>query len=118
MPIKTYGVLKCKPHARMLAADDDNAHYQVWVKVPGASGDAENYRISINARSGVEPNDILHLVVDGFDPSNLPGLTALSYGFTPLATDEGGLALDYVRMEDASSSSPPLFDPATMTALS
>jgi uncharacterized protein YukJ len=46
MPIKNYGVLKCRAVARKIEDDDKSPHYQVHV-----NDGKQDYRLAINVKS-------------------------------------------------------------------
>lgn len=91
MPLKNYGVLKC----RALKAEpgtESNPHYQVLVTDGNLS-----YRIAINVKSKQRPSELLYLVKDNFDHPITRGLVSLGFGFNKLDSKPGGLALDFIR---------------------
>ncbi|MCB9704971.1 MAG: DUF2278 family protein [Myxococcales bacterium] len=91
MPIARYGVFKGRPIARILG-EGQNPHYQVHAIDPASDG-----RLAINVKSKVEPSELLYAIVEDLQHPLTARLRDLPQGFTPLASEPGGLALDYVR---------------------
>lgn len=90
MPIRNYSILKGKASA--LALDSDSSpHIEVRIEAAGIS-----YRIAVNARSSVHPNDLLYRKQDPLAHPMLAALAALPVGLTS-ARGRADLALDYVR---------------------
>jgi uncharacterized protein YukJ len=103
MPIQNYGVLKGRPIDRRLGTGD-NPHYQVHV-----IDETTDYRIAVNVKSQIRPSELKYLVLDGFDHPLTGMLETLPIGFKALASEPGGLALDFIREN--------LFDPEQMKIL-
>ncbi len=91
MPLEKYGVLKGGAIARRLGFGK-SPHYQIHV-----IDETTDYRISINVKSKIAPSELLYLVDEQFQHPILDELQALKTGFTPLTSEPGGMALDYIR---------------------
>jgi len=70
----------------------DAPHYQIRLRAAGVE-----YRAAVNVRSQERPPELLYLAVDNFAHPILERLAALADGFTELASDASGAALDYIR---------------------
>ena len=105
MPLENYGVLKARPIARRLATHA-NAHYQVHLIDLHEDTD---YRVAINVKSQLSPSELEYLFIDHYQHPMLAELPDLPLGFTPIARQPGGIALDFIRGN--------LFDPAAMQPL-
>lgn len=92
MPLKHYGVLKCRAVAGKTEMNDSSPHYQVHVK-----DNQQSYRIALNVRSVQAPFDLLYCVDSNFKHPITEGLTKLEFGFHSLPPKAGSLALDYIR---------------------
>ncbi|MBD2439438.1 DUF2278 family protein [Nostoc sp. FACHB-110] len=103
MPLKNYGVLKCRAIDRKLG-EGSSPHYQVLV-----TDDKQKHRIAINVKSKQSPSELLYFVDENFSHPITRELQELDFGFHELPRKPGGLALDYIRGN--------LFDPAKMKAL-
>ncbi|HBB30599.1 MAG TPA: DUF2278 domain-containing protein [Cyanobacteria bacterium UBA8803] len=103
MPLKNYGVLKCRAMDSKLGMGR-NPHYQVRV-----TDDELSHRIAINVKSKLSPSELLYFVNDNFQHVLTEGLSNLDFGFHELERKPGGLALDYIRGN--------FFDPKQMKAL-
>ena len=105
MPIKDYGVVQGKVFARKLATSKDE-HYQILVN----RGD-NPHRVAINTQSTTPPSQVLffsnldfqHPITDLILQQGLP------MGYTPLPSQPGGIALDFIRSN--------LFDTTAMVPL-
>ncbi|AFZ03571.1 DUF2278 family protein [Calothrix sp. PCC 6303] len=91
MPLKNYGVLKCKVVDRKLG-EGQTPHYQVLV-----SDGKIQYRIAINVKSKESPSELLYFVDDNFDHPIIKGLVELDNGFNHIERQPNGLALDFIR---------------------
>lgn len=91
MPLKNYGVLKCIALDRKLG-EGSTPHYQVLV-----TDTKIKHRIAINVKSQQNPPDLLYFIDDDFKHPIIQGLAKLDYGFKPLDSKPGGLALDFIR---------------------
>ncbi|MBD2448472.1 DUF2278 family protein [Nostoc sp. FACHB-152] len=103
MPLKNYGVLKCRAINRKLG-EGPSPHYQVLV-----TDEKQKHRIAINVKSQQSPSELLYFVDENFSHPITRELQELDFGFHELPRKPGGLALDYIRGN--------LFDPANMKAL-
>ena len=91
MPLRRYGVLKARPTDRRQGGGR-SPHYHIHAVDHG-----EDYRISISVRSKPGPSQLLYRIDDRFDHPLLSKLREMPMGFCGLASEPGGLALDYVR---------------------
>ena len=89
MPIGNYSVLKGTPTAGKVVSGA-SAHYQITVEA-GAS-----FTVAVNIES-VDGSEVLYVTKQEFTPPDPSGLASLAAGFTPLVSQPGGLALDFVR---------------------
>ncbi|MCC5634258.1 DUF2278 family protein [Nostoc sp. CHAB 5844] len=103
MPLKNYGVLKCRAINRKLG-EGPSPHYQVLV-----TDEKQKHRIAINVKSQQSPSELLYFVDENFSHPITRELQALDFGFHELPKKPGGLALDYIRGN--------LFEPENMKAL-
>jgi uncharacterized protein YukJ len=92
MPIKDYGVLKCHVIERKLEQEKASPHFQIHVK-----DEQQDYRIALNVKSVQAPFDLLYFVDDKFQHPITDRLGKLDFGFHPLPSKPGDLALDYIR---------------------
>ena len=100
MPLSGYGVLAGRVVDRLAETGSDTPHYQLHVEGAG------DYRIAVNVRSQQQPPDLLYVADETFAHPLVQALSALGDGFTGLASEPGGLALDFIRAN--------LFDRAAM----
>ena len=100
VPIQHYGVLK----AQVVGSRPGSPHSQIRVRAAGV-----DYRIAVNVKSQEPPSEVDYLSVPTYQPPRAADLLALGDGFHALASQPGGLALDFVRQ--------PLFDPRQMVPL-
>lgn len=94
MPLKSYGVLKCRALERELGTQS-NPHFQVLV-----TDGKQKYRLAINVKSKESPSELLFLVKDNFQHPLTDRLAELGkdfFGYKELERKPGGLALDYIR---------------------
>jgi uncharacterized protein YukJ len=103
MSLKSYGVLKGRPISSRLGAGS-SPHYQVHLV-----DETTDYRIAINVKSKLAPSELLYLIADDFRHPIVNELSTLSPGFTRLANEPGGAALDYIREN--------IFNPSDMRPL-
>ena len=92
MPLHQYGVLKGRAIAARREDDTDTPHYQVQI-----AADMADFRIAVNVRSQAAPSDLLFLVDTQFQHPLTAQLGALPLGWTPLPSQPGGMALDFIR---------------------
>lgn len=93
MPLKRYGVLKGRAIAAVPETDDDSPHYQVQVNANGM-----RFRIAVNVKSAADAaSELQYLVNSDFQHPLTQQLPALAVGVTPIPSQPGGIALDYIR---------------------
>ena len=107
MPIASYSVLKGRPTAGKVVTGASR-HYQITV----AAGTA-TFMVAVNIES-VDGSEVLYAIEQSFGPPDPAGLTDLPDGMTALASEPGGLALDFVREQIAGK---PMITRAAMTLL-
>jgi uncharacterized protein YukJ len=107
MPITNYSVLAGRPTAGKVVSGA-SAHYQITMQAVDGP-----FTVAVNIQS-VDGSEVLYAIEEGFTPPDLTGLTALPMGMTKLQSEEGGLALDYVRSEVNGA---PIISKAQMTLL-
>lgn len=90
--ISGYGVLVGRAVAAKAEGGQQSPHFQVHVRAAGT-----DYRLAVNVRSAQSPPDLLYLADEAFAHPVLSALAALPEGFSPLASQPGGAALDYIR---------------------
>jgi uncharacterized protein YukJ len=103
MPLKHYGVLRGRVVDRRLAADD-GSHFQLHLTAAD-----RGWRVAVNVASALEPSQLQYVVVRDFRHVLLDELAALPAGWSDLASEPGGAALDFIRGN--------LFDRAAMRTL-
>ncbi|WP_025682578.1 DUF2278 family protein [Paenibacillus maysiensis] len=103
MPIK-YGVLKAIPKKFKLGKH--NQHLEVLMEV---SHSKEKFRLAINIQSQAWPSEVLYLIGENFNSSQITHLQGMEEGVTGINKNNREIALDYVRGG--------LFDPKQMTPL-
>ena len=91
MSLKTYGVLKGRPISSRLGSGS-SPHYQVHVV-----DNTTDYRIAINVKSQLSPSELLYVIDEDFQHAITEDLKTLAMGYTRLASEPGGRALDYIR---------------------
>jgi uncharacterized protein YukJ len=92
MPLASYGVLAGSVAGQRAEGGTDSPHYQIRIR----GGDAD-FRVAVNVLSQDKPAELLYVAEENFRhpvTQNLPGLPD---GFTPLASQPGGMALDFIR---------------------
>ncbi len=90
MPIQNYSVLKGKPTAGKIVAGS-STHYQITVQAAGGP-----FTVAVNIQS-TDGSEVLYDIDHTFTPPDPSSLAALPTGMTPLPSEPGGLALDFVR---------------------
>ena len=90
MPITNYSVLKGDPVSGKVVAGN-SPHYQITVQAEGGP-----FTVAVNIQS-VDGSEVLYTINQAFTPPDPAGLLALATGMNPLASEPGGLAIDYVR---------------------
>ncbi len=113
MPIASYSVLKGLPTAGKVVTGASR-HYQITVEAESEAGTpARTFTVAVNIES-VDGSEVLYAIEQSFLPPDAAGLGALVAGVTALASEPGGLALDYVREEIAGK---PMITRPAMTLL-
>jgi uncharacterized protein YukJ len=92
MTLSNYGVLKGTLLASQRESDQASPHYQLHL----LAGDT-HFRVPVNVKSVVSPSELLFLVNENFQHPIIAQAQPLLPGFTPLASQAGGLALDFIR---------------------
>lgn len=92
MPIQNYGVLKARP-LQGVNATASSPHYQVLV----ADANETQFRLAINVQSQDQPTNLQYYVAQNFQHAITSQLLALPSTYLALASQTGGLALDYIR---------------------
>src|SRR6185369_986212 len=90
MPVPGYGVLIGSISDRRLATPKKN-HYEVRVEAAGAS-----YRLAVNVQSA-DGSEVLYHIDEAFMNPLTAQLAALGDGHHGVASQPGGVALDFVR---------------------
>lgn len=88
--ISHYGVLRGKAVEGKLAGE--KPHYQIHIKAAGA-----DHRIAVNVMSDVFPSELLFYLDSDFQHPLLAQFSGIAEGFTAIAKQPGGIALDFVR---------------------
>ena len=104
MALDGYGVLAGQVVDHRAEGGTDSPHFQVLVQAG-----SEQFRLAVNVMSQQSPSELLYLADEAFGHPLVQALPALPDGFTPLASQPGGVALDNIRGN--------LFDRAAMRAL-
>ena len=92
MPLASYGVLAGSVVDQRAEGGKDSPHYQIRVR-----GSEADFRVAVNVLSQEKPAELLYVADENFRhpvTQSLPGLPA---DFTPLASQPGGMALDFIR---------------------
>jgi uncharacterized protein YukJ len=92
MPLASYGVLAGSVVDQRAEGGTDSPHYQIRVR----GGDAD-FRVAVNVLSQEKPAELLYVADENFRHPVTQSLPGLQDGFTPLASQPGGMALDYIR---------------------
>jgi uncharacterized protein YukJ len=92
MPLQNYGVLKGSLLSSQREGEQGSPHYQLHL----LAGDT-HFRVPVNVKSVISPSELLFLVNENFQHPLLAQADSLSAGFTPLPSQPGGLALDFIR---------------------
>ncbi len=94
MSVQNYGVLKAHPVEAQKG--QQNPHYQIHM----VDENGVDYRIAVNVQSQDQPLSLLYYPVANFHyptPSQQNQLAELATGYTALASQPGGLAIDFQR---------------------
>lgn len=105
MPVKKFGVLKCKVVAYKEERDDQDPHFQIEV----VDGLDIHYRIAVNVMSSSAQSEVLYLVDENFNAPVITTLPDMDLGYIPINENNREIALDYIRS--------PLFDSSAMQPL-
>lgn len=92
MPLAEYGVLAGIVAGQRAEGGTDTPHYQIRVR-----GGEADFRVAVNVLSQEEPAELLYVAEENFRHPLTQGLPGLPDGFTPLPSQPGGMALDYIR---------------------
>jgi uncharacterized protein YukJ len=92
MPISDYGVLKARP-LQGVNATASSPHYQILV----VDENETKFRLAVNVQSQDQPANLQYYVAQDFQNDITDQLSALPSTYTALASQAGGLALDYIR---------------------
>ncbi len=90
MPIAKYSVLSGRPSAGKVVSGA-SVHYDITLQ----SG-AGTFTVAVNIQS-VDGSEVLYVIKKNFSPPDAAGISGLTEGITPLPSQPGGLALDFVR---------------------
>ena len=93
MSITAYSVLKGHPTAGKVVSGA-SAHYQITVNALDSAD--HPFTVAVNIQS-IDGSEVLYVINSSFTPPDPAGLAALNAGITPLPSQPGGLALDFVR---------------------
>jgi uncharacterized protein YukJ len=92
MPLASYGVLAGRVVDQRAEGGTDSPHYQIRVR-----GGEADFRVAVNVLSQERPAELLYVADENFRHPVTQSLPGLQDGFTPLASQPGGMALDYIR---------------------
>ena len=92
MPLAGYGVLAGAVVDQRAEGGADSPHYQI--RVHGGEAD---FRAAVNVLSQEKPAELLYVADENFRHPVTQSLPGLQDGFTPLASQPGGMALDFIR---------------------
>ena len=107
VPIANYSILSGRPTAGKVVSGA-SAHYDISVDTESGS-----LSVAVNIES-VDGSEVLYVIKPGFTPPDPAGLQALMDGITPIPSQPGGLALDFIR---STVNGTPLVTRADMTLL-
>jgi len=92
MTLASYGVLVGSVADQRAEGGTDSPHYQIHVR-----GGGVDFRVAVNVLSQEQPPELLYVADESFSHPLIQGLPDLPAGFTPLASQPGGMALDFIR---------------------
>jgi uncharacterized protein YukJ len=92
MPLADYGVLTGQVLDRVSEGGSDSPHFQILVQ-----GGDEQFRLAVNVLSQESPSELLFLADESFAHPIVESLPTLPDGFTPIVSQPGGIALDFIR---------------------
>lgn len=107
MPIPNYSVLRGQPTAGKVVTGA-STHYQITMRASGGP-----FTVAVNIQS-TDGSEVLYAIIENFQPPNPSALLALNSGMNALASEPGGLALDFVREQ---INGKPMITRAQMTLL-
>jgi len=70
----------------------DSPHYQIRVR-----GGEADFRVAVNVLSQEKPAELLYVADENFRHPVTQSLSGMPTGFSPLASQPGGIALDFIR---------------------
>jgi uncharacterized protein YukJ len=92
VPLNKYGVLKGRAVNARRETRGDAPHYEIHVVAGGVA-----FRVAVNVKARIYPSELLFLVNNRFRHPITAALESLPEGFTSIASEPGGVALDYIR---------------------
>jgi uncharacterized protein YukJ len=92
MPLSGYGALVGRVLGGRSEPGSDTPHYQIRV-----SGGGVEFRVAVNVLSQQAPSELLFVADETFQHPLLQSLPSLPDGFNAVASEPGGIALDYIR---------------------
>jgi uncharacterized protein YukJ len=92
MPLASYGVLVGSVAGQRAEGGTDSPHYQIRI-----GGGEADFRVAVNVLSQEKPAELLYVAEENFRHPVTQSLPGLPDGFTPLASQPGGMALDFIR---------------------
>jgi uncharacterized protein YukJ len=92
MPLANYGVLAGSVVDQRAEGGTDSPHYQIRVR-----GGEADFRVAVNVLSQEKPAELLYMADENFRHPVTQSLPGLPVGFTSLASQPGGMALDFIR---------------------
>jgi uncharacterized protein YukJ len=106
MPIPNYSVLKGDPQPGKVTGL--HPHFRIPVQT-----DAGAFTVDVNVQS-FDKSEVLYAIIQNFTPPDASSLLTLPNGVTQIASQPGGLALDYLR---GSVGGVPMITQSAMTLL-
>ena len=92
MPLASYGVLAGSVVDQRAEGGTDSPHYQIRVR-----GGEADFRVAVNVLSQEKPAELLYVADENFRHPVTQSLSGMPTGFSPLASQPGGMALDFIR---------------------
>ena len=92
MPLASYGVLAGSVAGQRAEGGTDSPHYQIRI-----GGGEADFRVAVNVLSQEKPAELLYVAEENFRHPVTQSLPGLPGGFTLLASQPGGMALDFIR---------------------
>ena len=93
MPLASYGVLVGSVVDQRAEGGTDSPHYQIRVR-----GSEADFRVAVNVLSQEKPAELLYAADENLRHPVTQSLPGLPDGFTALASQPGGMALDFIRV--------------------